>query len=916
MKKVNLKLLEYALDSLKKGISVIPVAKTKIPLIPWREFQTRYATESEVRDWFNKFDDPQIGFVTGKISNLIIVDSEKGADPSFLPQETTIVESGNKGYHYYYLYQEGISNKARIKELIDIRGEGGYCVSPNSCSEKGPYTLLQDLPLLPFPKELFPPKVDIFQYPSSSSTFERKPIAEYSGFGTGSRNQEMAKYIGSVLVQIHPADWDTEGWNLIVSANNKNTPPLSSYELSNTFNSIKRTERAKNPLGHARGHIEPSSGISEPDTPIIFGEDDEVMHIAEVADLQKINSSDVFPLEMPCFDELINGGVNLGDVITIAGQTGHGKCLGKGTKVLMYSGKIKKVEDIKVGDKLMGDDSTPRNVLSLARGKEMMYDITPTRGEGYKVNESHILSLKKRNRWSHGKKTLESKVINISVKDYLSIPAKKAHFGYKVPINWKETKIPINPYFLGLWLGDGHTSTVTITTADSEILDFLSEYSKEIGLSFKIREQKGNKSVLASITRGNKEGGSYVFSLQKKLRDLGVLNNKHIPLLYKANSREVRLKLLAGLIDSDGYINKPSSLNYVSKLDVLANDVVFLARSLGFFATVKKITKTIKKIGFSGVYNLVSISGNLNEIPTKLLRKKCPMRKQIKDVLVSQIKVTPIGVDNYYGFEIDGNKLFLLGDFTVTHNTSLIQDWTISLIRGEKKLKALWFTYEVLPIHLWKKFQEMGLTREDCVFAPSKHSTGDVAWVEQKIKEGKEKFGIKAVFIDHLGFLLPKTNGVLGKAMSANYASFLTQIMRDLKTLALQEEVVIFLPVHMKKVDSRNRMSDSDDIKDSSGIGQESDLVFLIEREKNKEKDAKTYFTDMTKITLAKNRKTGSTLVANFSMIGGRFAYDDSNNEEKKSLSNYAQLEAPNAYDQDDDEDVEAEPTQQVMIGE
>jgi replicative DNA helicase len=247
--------------------------------------------------------------------------------------------------------------------------------------------------------------------------------------------------------------------------------------------------------------------------------------------------------------------------------------------------------------------------------------------------------------------------------------------------------------------------------------------------------------------------------------------------------------------------------------------------------------------------------------------------------------------------------------------TTLAQDWTMSLIRGEKSMKALWFSYEVLPVHLWKKFKEMGMSREDCAFIPAKHSTGNVAWVEQKIKEGKEKFGTRAVFIDHLGFLLPKTNGVLGKAMSANYASFLTQIMRDLKTLALQEEVVIFLPVHMKKVDSRNRMSDSDDIKDSSGIGQESDLVFLIEREKNKEKDAKTYFTDMTKITLAKNRKTGATLVANFSMVGGRFAYGDSNNEEKKSLSNYAQLEAPNAYDQDDD-DVEAEPTQQVMIGE
>ncbi|MEK6884914.1 MAG: DnaB-like helicase C-terminal domain-containing protein, partial [Nanoarchaeota archaeon] len=203
------------------------------------------------------------------------------------------------------------------------------------------------------------------------------------------------------------------------------------------------------------------------------------------------------------------------------------------------------------------------------------------------------------------------------------------------------------------------------------------------------------------------------------------------------------------------------------------------------------------------------------------------------------------------------------------------------------KAKALWFSYEVLPTHLWNKFQEMGMTREDCAFIPSKHSTGNVAWVEKKIQEGKEKFGTKMIFIDHLGFLLPKTEGILGKNLSSNYASFLTQVMRDLKTIAIKEEVIIFLPVHMKKVDSRGRHSDIDDIKDTSGIAQESDLVFLIEREKDKDKDAKSYFTSLTKITLAKNRKTGITVIANFNMLNGRFCFDDSGNLAKKAYDSF-----------------------------
>lgn len=73
--------------------------------------------------------------------------------------------------------------------------------------------------------------------------------------------------------------------------------------------------------------------------------------------------------------------------------TGTGKCLVKGTLVRMFDGSTKPVENVCVGDLLMGDDSTPRRVLSLARGEEMCYDIIPVKGEKWGCNESHILSL-------------------------------------------------------------------------------------------------------------------------------------------------------------------------------------------------------------------------------------------------------------------------------------------------------------------------------------------------------------------------------------------------------------------------------------------------------------------------------------------------------------------------------------------
>ncbi len=132
-------------------------------------------------------------------------------------------------------------------------------------------------------------------------------------------------------------------------------------------------------------------------------------------------------------------GFGKGDLIIVAARPAMGKCLGKGTKVLMYSGEIKKVEDIKVGDLLMGDDSTPRRVLSLARGREEMYWVRQNKGIDYRVNKSHILSLKRsRNegKYKHGD------ILNISVEEYLqkSNKFKSNYKGYKAKLNF--SKLP------------------------------------------------------------------------------------------------------------------------------------------------------------------------------------------------------------------------------------------------------------------------------------------------------------------------------------------------------------------------------------------------------------------------------------------------------------------------------------------
>jgi len=408
--------------------------------------------------------------------------------------------------------------------------------------------------------------------------------------------------------------------------------------------------------------------------------------------------------------------------VMISAFTGFGKCLKKNTPVLMYDGTIKAVQDIQVGEFLMGDDSTHREVLSLARGKEQMYDIVPTKGDKFGCNESHILSLKisgnkvikldrKRStyyvewidakQWkthqrhfktrAHAeeyKQNLEvSDIVDVEIGEYLRIPEsiKQRLKLYRVPIEFPTKQVELDPYFLGLLLGDVniHTSRITtasittasittasITTDDDAVRVYLEMFVKEIGMKLTCYDDcNENKCTLTDmvVSESGRVGDN---TLLNKLRDYSLINNKHIPHIYKCNDRNTRLSLLAGLVDSTGYHNK-NVYEIVPKNQRLANDIAYVARSLGFTSYIKQVNKTCTNNGKTGVYHLVTIYGEgLEQIPVLLQCKKASPRKPSQeDPLETSFNVVPIQDTNYYGFAIDGNHRFLLGDFTVTHNT-------------------------------------------------------------------------------------------------------------------------------------------------------------------------------------------------------------------------------------------------------
>lgn len=348
-----------------------------------------------------------------------------------------------------------------------------------------------------------------------------------------------------------------------------------------------------------------------------------------------------------------------------ADDVGLGKCHGKGTKILMADGTIKNVEDIKVGERLMGDDGTPRNVLSLAHGQEQMYKITLRNGDSFTCNESHILSLQVSagNRY---KQYRGGDIVNISIKDYLQLPEwvkEKVLKAYKKPIDnfgWNNHGFDIEPYMYGLWLGDGNSRhfSFTINNNDTEVIQYIKNYAVKHNLEIREANENGD-CTMYHLHKGTANSLPYK---ELNLVHVSAHNGKHVFPTYKYADRITRLQVLAGLLDTDGHL-VDNVYEITTKFEELKEDILFIARSLGF--SVSWSPKIVNK----KTYYRIFISGDTDTIPVLLPRKKASLRKQKKNPLLYSFTVEPLGMGDYYGFTLDGNHLYLLGDFTVTHNT-------------------------------------------------------------------------------------------------------------------------------------------------------------------------------------------------------------------------------------------------------
>jgi DNA-directed RNA polymerase beta subunit len=409
------------------------------------------------------------------------------------------------------------------------------------------------------------------------------------------------------------------------------------------------------------------------------------------------------------------------------------ECFDPETLILMWDGSSKRAGNVVIGDVLVDDLGKPTTVRTTCSGVKNMYDVIPEKHNfmKHRVTDNHILTLKIRghkvitqsNRidrnYTHNVEFLnrqenkfqqkyfnslkeaedfvnsfdDDDTLDITIENYLKLNkrTKDNLVLFKTEgIHWTKKDVEMDPYLLGLWLGDGlsdGTGFALNYKTDSETLAYWENWAEENGSII----SKGERYKFSVVSKKNKEAASAGLCnrveeapLKKYLRKYDLLNNKHIPNEYITNDRETRLKVLAGLIDTDGSVRAQGHEIRICQGPAnyrIIDDAYTLAMSLGFSCGVKegKSQWTDEKSGdkkFS-TYKELSITGHrICEIPTLLPRKKlAPVEDtnllvRSKSFMCSKFNLVEVGEGPYVGWQLhDKRGRFCLTDGLAVHNT-------------------------------------------------------------------------------------------------------------------------------------------------------------------------------------------------------------------------------------------------------
>jgi hypothetical protein len=748
------KLLEAALQYEAKGFSVIPAAKDKKPLTKWELYQSRRATPGEIKSWWSKMPDANIGLVTGEISNLLVVDTDTVVginrindaipDGLLVPCERT----PRGGKHFFFSHQDGFVNRAKVAEGIDVRTKGGFIIVAPSINGNGREWQWMDglslfevkVPSIPdavkeiikaLKKDLYIGDVDksVDSDPKTSTTvymFEEgrrdddlfhtanclvkggaKPIeiSQILRVITSSWGEQDEKWIRTKIdsamkraerkernLSDEVKDWVCLQSGYFLSTECQQGLQLSTREDKKNLSIILKRlcdQRVIERYGEKSG----SFRKIETDIELINWEnaDDSILSLQ-------------FPFEI---ERLVS--IMPKNILVIAGIPNAGKGHPYSTPIMTPEG-WNNIENLKIGDTVAaGDGSWTKLNGVFHRGPQQIFRVEFSDKTWIECDYEHLWSVQR----EHGR----SRVKKWDILPTYALLA-RPYFRYtgrlQIPrsgvVHFPERKVPIDPYTLGVLLGDGSLSrsTPNITTLDSEII-------KRVNLHHEI-------SKIKKTNKNNRCPSYGVLGITSYLRDLGLFGKrsweKHIPLDYLLNSYQNQILILRGLMDTGGTVSKTGkSVSFTSTSQRLAEDVIFLIRSLGEKAVMGKVRRTYfryngeKKRGRESYTIHISIKGFNPFFLNRKAVRVTPFRKRNNKVITA---IVPVGIKDSICLSVEHpDGLYIAKDFIVTHNTAFLLNfarmnmdkWPILYFSSEMdgpELKARLKKFEG-PLKQWRK---------------------------------------------------------------------------------------------------------------------------------------------------------------------------------------------------------------------
>lgn len=430
------------------------------------------------------------------------------------------------------------------------------------------------------------------------------------------------------------------------------------------------------------------------------------------------------------------------------------------------------IGEIEVGDVIIGDDGLPTTVVYLSPIREYpdSYSVVFSTGEEILADADHLWEVEYRAGAGKRKSGVFSTKDMVDIGVHVGSPKRsrttEKRFSIKCmsPFTGIESQLPIDPYILGYWLGDGTTSDGTITIGANEYDDLneFTEYCNRNNIEFTYKEYNNSSHIYSVRIKG----------LRKSLRENGILNNKHIPLEYLRCSFDQREKLIQGIMDSDGHISKNGRFEITLKSRKLIDDIHELLSSMGTSISIPKTKQvslngkelTYYRIGGSvyktdyRMFRLGRKYDRMLDSPNKSREKSTKKRKIVSITKSNPVPMRCLQVDNE-------SHLFCVGrSFIPTHNTTTLgvdalhdvifkKDYHVGITsyRGKNVLdyfQRIKFSYENLPF--WMKPATTEYNKSNIAFTNNTSIRGQVT--------GESTFrgiSLNRILVDELAFVKP-----------------------------------------------------------------------------------------------------------------------------------------------------------------